>query len=287
MTDDTAPPRERERYEHGVRLVLAYDGTDFHGWQFQPGVRTVQGVVEQALDRMRVRHGRLRGASRTDAGVHAEAQVAAFDTDLSIPMKGWILRLNSLLPDDVAVREAAPCGPDYEPRFDSVSKTYRYLLHCGLARDPLRARRYWHVLPSFSRRDVDERSASIESWLDLDAMGSAAAILEGKHDFRAFRSADDVRENSIRTVHAIRLIPGYGAPDALAIEVEGDAFMKNMVRILVGTLVDVGRQRTLPDAVARMLEPGSVRGDTGPTAPAHGLTLVNVVLGRSTIGETR
>lgn len=287
MTRDAAPPREPDTYEHGVRLVLAYDGTDFHGWQRQPRARTVQGVVEEALDRMRVPHGRVKGASRTDAGVHAEGQVAAFGTDLSIPMKGWMLRLNALLPDDVAVREAAPCAPDYEPRFDSVRKTYRYLLHCGFARDPLRARRYWHVPPSFSRRDVAERSTEIESWLDLDAMARAAVILEGKHDFRAFRAADDPRPNSVRTVHSIRLSPGYGGADALAIDIEGDAFMKNMVRILVGTLVDVGRHRTAPESVGGMLRPESVRSDAGPTAPAHGLTLARIVLGRMRLGETR
>ncbi len=289
MDREEAPPDDGARAEHGVKLVLAYDGTDFHGWQFQPGVRTVQGVVEEALDRMGLRHGRLRGASRTDAGVHAEGQVAAFWVEREIPMKGWMLRLNSLLPDDVAVREAAPCPPDYEPRFDSVRKTYRYLLHCGLARDPLRARRYWHLLPALARRDVDPdaRTADVATWLDLDAMAAAARILEGRHDFAAFRAADDTRENTMRTLHAVRLAPGVGGADALAIEVEGDAFMKNMVRILVGTLVDVGRKRTEPDAVARMLEPGRSRGDAGPTAPAHGLTLAEIVLGRRADAESR
>jgi tRNA pseudouridine38-40 synthase len=288
MVDDAAPPqvRERERFEYGVRLVLAYEGTEFHGWQHQPGLRTVQGVLDHALERMGVRHGRLKGASRTDSGVHAAGQVASFGVDLAIPMKGWVLRLNSLLPADVAVREAFPCPPDYDPRFDSVRKTYRYLLHCGLTRDPLRARRYWFVLPALARRDVGTRSSGIETWLDLEAMERAAAHLVGTHDFHAFRAANDPREYSIRTMFGIRLIPGFGAPDALAIEVEGNAFMKNMVRILVGTLLDVGRQRTPPEAVARMLEPGSERKDTGPTAPAHGLTLESIVLGRLAALET-
>jgi tRNA pseudouridine38-40 synthase len=275
MTPDGLP--------HGVRLVLAYDGTDFHGWQLQPGVRTVQGELERALARMGVTHGRVKGCSRTDAGVHAEAQVIAFACDRTIPMKGWVMRLNSLLPRDVAVQDATPCDPSYDPRFDSLGKTYRYLMHGGPTRDPLRARRYWWLPPSLARRDrpPDERGPNIEAFLDLDAMTAATRHLLGTHDFAAFRAANDGRERTVRTMRAFRLLPRYaGYPDALAIEVEGDAFMKNMVRILVGTLVDVGRRHTPPDAVAAMLEPGRDRTATGPTAPAHGLTLVRIELGR-------
>jgi tRNA pseudouridine38-40 synthase len=270
-----------EGLAHGVRLTLAYDGTDFHGWQQQPGVRTVQGELERALARMGAAHGRIKGCSRTDAGVHAEAQVVAFATDRAIPTTGWTMRLNSLLPRDVAVRETSPCEPDYDPRFDSLGKTYRYSMHGGPTRDPLRARRYWWLPPALARRDLRTRGPGIEAFFDLEAMAEAAARLLGTHDFAAFRAANDGRENTVRTMRAIRLVPGYaGYPDALAIEVEGDAFMKNMVRILVGTLVDVGRRHTSPDAVAAMLEPGRERKDTGPTAPAHGLTLVRIELGR-------
>jgi tRNA pseudouridine38-40 synthase len=270
-----------EGLAHGVRLTLAYDGTDFHGWQLQPGVRTVQGALEQALARMGAAHGRVKGCSRTDAGVHAEAQVVAFATDRPIPPHGWTLRLNSLLPRDVAVRETSPCAPGYDPRFDSLGKTYRYTMYGGPTRDPLRARRSWWLPPSLARRDRREHGPSIETFLDLDAMAAAAEHLLGTHDFAAFRAANDGRENTVRTMRAIRFLPGYaGYPDALAIEVEGNAFMKNMVRILVGTLVDVGRRHTPPDAVRAMLEPGRERKDTGPTAPAHGLTLVRVELGR-------
>jgi tRNA pseudouridine38-40 synthase len=282
MADD-GERQAPEGLPYGVRLTIAYDGTDFHGWQLQPGVRTVQGAIEQALARMGVTHGRVYGCSRTDAGVHAEAQVIAFAVDRLIPMKGWAMRLNSLLPRDVAVSEASPCAPDYNPRVDSLGKTYRYAMHGGQSRDPLRARRFWWLPPALARRDVDARHAQprIEEFFDLEAMAAAAELLLGTHDFTAFRAANDGRAHTLRTMRAIRLVPGYaGYPDALAIEVEGNAFMKNMVRIFVGTLVDVGRRHTTPAEVAAMLEPGRERKDTGPTAPAHGLTLVHIELGR-------
>ncbi|MBC7171172.1 MAG: tRNA pseudouridine synthase A, partial [Polyangiaceae bacterium] len=205
MTEDAARAA-RETFEHGVRLRLAYDGTDFHGWQLQPNVRTVQGVLQQALAKMRIAHGKVRGASRTDTGVHAEGQVVSFGCERAIPMTGWTLGLNAFLPSDVAVREATPCAPTYDPRFDSVRKTYRYTLHCGLTRDPLRARRYWFVLPTLARRDIRHPGPGVEDWLDLEAMARAASHLEGQHDFRAFRAADDPREKSIRTIRSIRLL---------------------------------------------------------------------------------
>src|SRR5690606_177409 len=279
---------ETPELPYGVRLRVAYDGTDLCGYQRQPKVRTVQSELEPALARMGVKHGKLRGASRTDSGVHAEGNLVSFACDRQIPTVGWALRLNTFLPPDVAVRDATHVDPSYDPRFDSLAKTYRYLVYVGVTRDPLRTRRYWFLPPSLARRDCPKTSTDVREWLDLEAMTRAAAHLEGTHDFHAFRAADDPRDVTIRTLFGVRLLPGHGDnPDALAIDVEGNAFMKNMVRILVGTLIDYGRRYRDPDEILGMLEPGRDRSHTGPTAPARGLTLRHIRLGRIAASESR
>ena len=263
-----------EDARNGVRLVLRYDGTLFAGYQEQPGQRTVQGVVQEAIERIAGHAVKIRGASRTDAGVHAEGQVVAFDTTRELTEERWGLALNRYLPEDVAVREVVSCAVGYAPRFDSVHKTYRYLLHVGPLRDPLTRTRAWHL-----GRQVRSRRAP----LDLPTMRDAAQRLLGTHDFRAFRAADDEREMTVRTVHALDVIDRYeGEGELIAIVVNGSAFMKNMVRILTGTLVEVGLGRMTPSAVSALLEPNAQRSAAGPTAPAHGLTLMSMVLGRAT-----
>jgi tRNA pseudouridine38-40 synthase len=263
---------------YGVRLVIRYDGTLFAGYQEQPGQRTVQGVLQEAIERIAGHPVKVRGASRTDAGVHAEGQVVAFDTERALELERWALAINRYLPDDVAVREAASCAEGYAPRFDSVHKTYRYLLHVGPLRDPLTRTRAWHL-----GRQLRSRRAP----LDLAALRDAAQRLVGTHDFQAFRAADDERELTVRTIHAIDVIDGYqGDGELVALLVNGSAFMKNMVRILTGTLVEVGLGRMTPSAVAALLQPGAKRSAAGPTAPAHGLTLQSMLLGRSTMTAT-
>lgn len=263
-----------ETARHGVRLVIRYDGTSFAGYQEQPGQRTVQGVLQEAIERIAGHAVKVRGASRTDAGVHAEGQVVAFDTERVLPPERWALALNRYLPEDLAVREAVSCAEGYAPRFDSVHKTYRYLLHVGPLRDPLMRTRAWHL-----GRQVRSRRGP----LDMAAMREAAACLVGTHDFQAFRAADDERELTVRTIHALEVLERvHGDDELIAIVVNGSAFMKNMVRILTGTLVEVGLGRMTPSAVAALLQPGAERRSAGPTAPAHGLTLMSMVLGRST-----
>jgi tRNA pseudouridine38-40 synthase len=278
---------------HGVRLVVAYEGTDFCGWQRQPGQRSVQGVLEDAVASMCGHRVAVRGAGRTDAGVHAEGQVAAFDSLREIPPRGWMLGLNQRLPEDVAVRHAEPAPVGYEPRFDAVDKTYRYLVLLGQARDPHWRRRAWHlarVRASGKAPDMGdshtrdgEPSGAVDGvrTLDLDAIRQASVHLVGTHDFAAFRAADDGRAVTTRTLHALEVHERFaGHPDLVAFEVRGDAFLKQMVRILVGTLVEVGRGTRTPSSVAALLEPGARRAQAGPTAPPHGLTLVRVTLGR-------
>jgi len=250
---------------HGVRLVVAYDGTQFAGFQLQLGQRTVQGELERAAAEMTGHATRMRCAGRTDSGVHALGQVVAFDSERDIPPRGWVRGLNVNLPPDVSVQRAESCAPGYHPRFDTVDKIYRYVVSMSPEQQPLLRQRAWHV------------------WrpLDLARMREAAAHLPGRHDFRAFAAVDDGRKTTVRRIYTVDLVsPFEGDESQLAIVVRGDAFLKNMVRILAGTLVDVGVGKLSPDDVPRMLGPDALREHAGRTAPPHGLTLVSVTLGR-------
>jgi tRNA pseudouridine38-40 synthase len=239
-----------------VLLEVAYDGTAFHGWATQPRVRTVQETLFGAVVAMDHRASAPRGASRTDAGVHAAAQLVAFDTSHRIPPRGWVLGLNRHLPADVAVRSACAVPPGYTPRFAARGKRYRYQLVVDMVRDPRWRERAWRV-----------------SELDVEAMTSEGKAAIGTHDFAGFRSSGDARETTVRTL--TRVDVERGSESLLSVIVEGNAFLYNMVRILVGTMVDVGRGRIEKGAVARALESRS-RRDSGTTAPAHGLVLERV-----------
>lgn len=255
---------------HGVRLTVAYDGTGFAGFQAQLGQRTVQGALNDAAERICRHPVNVRGASRTDAGVHARGQVVAFDSERELPGERWMLALNRYLPPDVSVRHAQACEPGYEPRFDAKHKTYRYLFHVGAARDALLHDRVWQ-LGRYVRRQP----------LELAAMRAACVCLTGTHDFRAFRAAADTRPSTVRTLQRVELVECFADnPELLALEVQGNAFMMNMVRILAGTLIEVGRARLTPERVAALLSAEGERARAGATAPACGLTLVEVTLGR-------
>jgi tRNA pseudouridine38-40 synthase len=263
----TADDESTAAAQHGICLTVAYDGTRFHGFQRQPGQRTVQGELERAIAEMTGHEVRVRGAGRTDAGVHALGQVVAFDTTRAIPELGFRRGLAQKLPDDLRVQAARRVAPGYNPRFDAVGKTYRYVLSLGEPQNPLFRFHTWHL--------------GKQSDLDLLAMRRAARALEGTHDYRAFRAADDERENTIRTIFAIDVVERFmDQPSFLAIEVRGTAFMKNMVRILVGTLIQVGRHKLGPSDMPKLLGPTASRAQAGPTAPAQGLVLVQVALGR-------
>lgn len=261
-------------------MIVAYDGRSFHGWQKQRALRTVQGELTRAIRELDPDATEPRGASRTDAGVHARGQVVAFDAVRSLPPKGWRMQLNTRLPDDVSVRAIEPVAIGYDPRFDALGKHYRYRIHVGEARDPIRGPHSWHIGPQLGRAERAVGHAVVD-YLDLEAMRAAAAVLVGTHDFRAFRAADDVRLNTIRTIRTLRVdCPFGGDDDAIAIDVIGNAFMKNMVRILAGTLLEVGRGKRTIASVAELLAPGADRQDAGRTAPAHGLCLMSIELGR-------
>ena len=272
---------EEPRFMHGVCLCLGYDGTDFHGWQAQPGLRTVQAMIEQAIDEMGIEHTQVRGCSRTDAGVHALGQIASFAAEIQVPREGWISGLNARLPEDIVVHDVQPCYRKYNPRFHAKHKHYRYLVRCGERRDPMIRRRAWQLGPKGMRPDVRERGDRVEDYLDVEAMRAAAKCFLGEHDFRAFRQSGDEREIVVRDMFVVDVQLGWdGRADLLAIDVVGNAFMKNMVRIMAGTLVDVGRGRISPGAIPAMLGEDADRADAGQTAPAHGLTLIDIALAR-------
>jgi tRNA pseudouridine38-40 synthase len=241
----------------GVLLQVAYDGTAFHGWARQAGARTVEETLRGAVLAIDARAGALRGASRTDAGVHAEGQLVAFDTAMQVPARGWVLGLNQQLPDDVAVRSARAVPPGFCPRLAARGKRYRYRVLVDPVRDPLWRTRAWR-LPQ----------------LDVDAMACEADAARGTHDFASFRSAGDERATTVRTLTRVE-VEREADPRVVAVVVEGDAFLYNMVRILVGTMADVARGRLPAGAMARALEVRDRRA-AGTTAPAHGLVLERV-----------
>ncbi|WP_394825154.1 tRNA pseudouridine(38-40) synthase TruA [Pendulispora albinea] len=243
----------------GVLLQVAYDGTNFRGWATQKGERTVEETLKGAISAVDARASAPRGTSRTDAGVHAEAQMVAFDAKLPLPPRGWVLAINQHLPDDVCVRAARLVPTGYAPRFSAKLKRYRYRLLLDRIRDPLVMHRAWRI--GFE--------------LDIEKMRREAAVIVGTHDFAAFRSASDERKETVRTVSRAILEPTddiHARGRILSIVVEGNAFMHNMVRILVGTLVDIARGRLPEGSMARALE-GRERRLAGATAPGHGLTL--------------
>ena len=247
---------------HGVLLDVAYTGTHFHGWASQEDTRTVQGELAGAIRAVDPYATPPRGTSRTDAGVHATRQLAAFDSTVDIPPRGWVLALNQHLPDDACVRRARSITRAFEPRFAAKKKRYVYRILLDRVRDPR-----WH-----------ERSWRVGWPLDLDRMREEAGAIVGTHDFRGFRSAHDARTETVRTVTRADVVKGDGGDDrVLALVFEGNAFLYNMVRILVGTLVDAGRGNRPPGVVARALASGS-RADAGMTAPALGLTLEDIQL---------
>jgi tRNA pseudouridine38-40 synthase len=265
VVDDAPDPPVADRGHgheapHGVLLEVAYDGSAFHGWATQRGersIRTVEETLRGAVVAIDPRASALRGTSRTDAGVHADAQLVAFDTARAIIPRGWVLGLNQQLPDDVAVRAAWAVPPGFAPRFAARGKRYRYRVLVDPVRDPRWRARAWRV-----------------SELDPEALAREGRDAVGTHDFAAFRTASDPRLNTVRTLTRVD-VERDADPRLLSVVVEGNAFLHNMVRILVGTMLDVARGRLAPGAVARALAERA-RGAAGMTAPAHGLTLERV-----------
>jgi tRNA pseudouridine38-40 synthase len=239
-----------------IRLVIEYDGSSLHGWQRQANDPTVQQHLEEALAKLLAHETPVTGASRTDAGVHARGQVASFRTERAIPLHGIRRGLNSLLPDTIAVRDVEEVADDFHPRFSATGKHYRYTVLVARDRSPRwRDRAWFHPEP-----------------LDREAMRAGAVLLIGEHDFAAFRAAGCTAKTTTRRIESIDLTD---AGETLLVDVRGNAFLRNMVRILVGTLVEVGENRRPAAQVAEILASRD-RTKAGITAPAHGLELVEV-----------
>lgn len=263
MSDHDPGAGDRADAEAGYRVMLevAYDGRPYAGFVRQKGEPTVAAELETAIAHLDPRAGSLTCCSRTDAGVHARHQVVSFLSQQMIPARGWVLGLRPILPDTISVIGAALVSKEFDPRLDPLWKRYRYRVLMSPVPDPFEAgRAYW-----------------IFTHLDVSAMRRAAAHLIGEHDFRAFRSARDQRTSTVRRVDSVDIEPSAEDPRRVDIAVTGNRFLHNMVRIIAGTLVDVGRGRRDPACTARALETGA-REELGMTAPAHGLYLEHVEL---------
>ncbi len=232
-----------------IRLVVEYDGTGLSGWQRQDNAPSVQQHLEEALAQIVQHDVSVVGASRTDAGVSARGQVACFQTERAVPVHGIRRGGNSLLPSCIAIRQADEVPEDFHPRFSATGKLYRYTILARPERSPLQPR-VWHY----------------NQPLDLDAMRAGAAALLGEHDFSAFRAAGCTAKTTLRRVDAVTITQ---RGELVELEVRGNAFLRQMVRIIVGTLVDK------PGQVREILE-SKDRVGAGQTAPPEGLELVEV-----------
>jgi len=239
-----------------LRLTLQYDGTNYHGWQEQPGRATVQGTLVAALATILRERPAVEGAARTDAGVHALGQVAAFRTEHPIEAARLRAALNSRLPPDIAVTDVREAAPEFRPTVHALGKHYRYRIHRGPLKPVFEGRWVWHWYRG----------------LEVGPMRDAARLLVGRHDFRSFEGRGSAREDTVREV--LRLDVAEAGPE-VHVEVEGDRFLYHMVRNLVGTLVEVGRGHR-PAGWAGAVLAARDRTAAGPTAPPQGLVLVGV-----------
>jgi len=242
-----------------LKLTLSYDGSDFHGWQVQPGLPTIQGALQEVLETIEGKPVHVHGAGRTDAGVHALGQVAAFSLENPIPTENLRRAMNRLLPAAIRVLSVEEAAADFHPRYAAVSKTYEYRIYRG------------EICPPFERRYVHHHPYPLDECRILEA----APVLEGEHDFSAFAAADESDEEGASKVRTIFLSRAELRGELLLYRIRGSGFLKHMVRNIVGTLLEVGRGNLDEAGIRALLAPG-ITAKAGPRAPACGLFLVAV-----------
>jgi tRNA pseudouridine38-40 synthase len=239
-----------------IKLTIEYDGTGYHGWQVQPGARTVQGVIEGKLAQITGERVSLIASGRTDSGVHALGQVANFKTRSSLDARSFLRALNSLLPEDIRVKDVEEVDEAFHARFSAKGKVYEYRILNG-------------EVPSSIYRDF---SWFVPGKLDLARMREAAMKLVGRHDFSSFCSAGSMHKTPVREIYRVHVGRRGGL---VIIRIEADGFLKQMVRNIVGTLVEVGRRKRTPSQFGAILEARD-RRKAGVAAPGKGLFLVKI-----------
>lgn len=239
-----------------VKLVVAYDGTNYHGWQVQDNGITIEEVLNRTISELVQEDIKVIGASRTDAGVHACGNVAVFDTESRIPGDKFSFALNQRLPEDIRIQESCEVDADFHPRYADTVKTYEYnILN---RRFELPSKRLFAAFCYYP--------------MDIERMNQAAAYLVGEHDFKSFCSAGAQVQTTVRTIYAVNVTK---EDDMVHIRITGNGFLYNMVRIIAGTLMQVGTGLMEPEQVKEILEARD-RSKAGPTAVAKGLTLVEI-----------
>lgn len=255
--EDTKSKREgktKEKQYKRVRLTVAYDGTNYHGWQVQKNGITIESELNRCLRALLGEDIQVIGASRTDAGVHALGNVAVFDTCARIPAEKISYALNKRLPEDIRIQKSEAVGLDWHPRYVSSRKTYEYRIYRG--EFPMPVKRLYSY---FTYRK-----------LDVNRMVEAAAYLEGEHDFKSFCQTGAQVESTVRTIYSAQ-VEEQGTD--LVIRICGNGFLYNMIRIIAGTLMEIGEGKRSPEDMETIIE-AKDRGAAGPTAPPQGLTLI-------------
>ena len=239
-----------------VKMIVAYDGTNYSGWQFQNNAITIEQKLNEALYDLLGEEIAVAGASRTDAGVHSQGNVCIFDTETRIPAEKIAFALNARLPEDIVVQESCEVDMDFHPRFSKSRKTYEYrVLNRKMPMPTLRRDTYFYHYD-----------------LDVEKMNQAAGYLVGEHDFKSFCSIHTQAETTVRTIYSCTVTKDG---DVIKIRVTGNGFLYNMVRIIAGTLIEVGAGKREPEEIIAMLK-ATDRQSAGPTAPAHGLTMIGL-----------
>ena len=240
-----------------IRIVVAYDGTNYCGWQIQPNGITIEEILNRQISKLTGEDIRIIGASRTDSGVHALGNVAVFDTESRIPGDRFAYALNQKLPEDIVIVRSDEVQIDWHPRYQNeISKTYEYHIYNAKVRNPLKNR--YSTFVSFD--------------LDVEKMRQGAKYILGEHDFASFCSANSQAQTTVRTIYDCTVSK---AGDIITIRVTGNGFLYNMVRIIAGTLVKIGGSDMPADAMKGIIA-ATDRAAAGPTAPAHGLTMIGL-----------